>query len=385
MTASVVRVITAVAATLLMPSAALAATPVSAALAAPAASAAVAAPAASAAEPLPALALPAPTGPYQIGVVTRHLVDADRADPWVPDRPRELMVSLWYPALPGTGPAAPYVTPAESAAILAQFQITSVPPEILSTTTTHSRTNARQLPKPGGRPLVILSPGFTLPRSSLTGLAEELASHGYLVAGIDHTYEAAAITFPDGRITGCLACRTADGEAVSASRARDVSFVLDTLRGSYNPHAVAMVGHSIGGSATASTMLADHRIDVGVNMDGTFFPPVPESGLQRPFLMLGAEQHGTPGNDHTWTGTWPNLTGWRRWLTVTGTDHLSFTDYAPLGDQIGVPIQPLPGARCLQITRTYVNAVLDRHLRSRISPLLAGSSPRYPEVIFQNP
>ncbi len=38
-------------------------------------------------------------------------------------------------------------------------------------------------------PLIVLSPGFTMPRSTLTALAEDLASHGYVVAGVDHTYE----------------------------------------------------------------------------------------------------------------------------------------------------------------------------------------------------
>jgi dienelactone hydrolase len=333
----------------------------------------------------PALSLPAPTGPFSTGVRIRHLVDAHRADPWVPERRRELMVSIWYPAVPGTGPTAPYVSPAESALILAQLGVTGIPPEILSTTVTHSRPNARQLPHPGGWPLVVLSPGFTAPRTSLTALAEDLASRGYLVVGIDHTYETAAITFPDGRITGCLICQTTDGPAVSASRARDVSFVLDALRGTYDPRSIAMVGHSMGGSAAVSTMLTDRRVDVGVNLDGTFHPGVPDSGMHRPFLMLGAEEHGTPGQDDSWTETWANLTGWRRWLTVAGTDHFSFTDYAVIGDQLGLPAQRLPGVRCLEITRAYVAATVDRHLRFRFSPLLAGPSPRYPEVTFQNP
>ncbi len=52
---------------------------------------------------------------------------------------------------------------------------------------------------------MVLSPGFTNSRSTLTALAEDLASHGYVVAGIDHTYESFATAFPDGRVTTCLA------------------------------------------------------------------------------------------------------------------------------------------------------------------------------------
>ena len=43
------------------------------------------------------LRLFAPTGPYAIGTVQLHLVDHSRRDPWT-RRPRELMVSVWYPA-----------------------------------------------------------------------------------------------------------------------------------------------------------------------------------------------------------------------------------------------------------------------------------------------
>ena len=44
------------------------------------------------------LVLPAPTGPYPVGQEDLYLVDHDRTDPWVPTGPRELMVSVWYPA-----------------------------------------------------------------------------------------------------------------------------------------------------------------------------------------------------------------------------------------------------------------------------------------------
>ena len=98
------------------------------------------------------------------------------------------MVSLWYPATPLDGRRARYMTPAESELLLASRGITGVPQDALSTV----RTNAVSDATPAGRqrslPLVVLSPGFTMPRSTLTALAEDLASHGYVVAGIDHTY-----------------------------------------------------------------------------------------------------------------------------------------------------------------------------------------------------
>ncbi|MFI9756673.1 hypothetical protein ACIHFB_01895 [Streptomyces sp. NPDC051963] len=51
------------------------------------------------------LRLPEPTGPLTIGTVSLRLVDRTRRDPWMPSLPnRELMISVWYPALaPGRG------------------------------------------------------------------------------------------------------------------------------------------------------------------------------------------------------------------------------------------------------------------------------------------
>ena len=240
---------------------------------------------------------------------------------------------------------------------------------------------------------MVLSPGFGDPRATLTGLAENLASHGYVVAGIDHTYESSGVSFPDGRVAECLACaQDIDGAAVTAGRAADVSFVLDRLLArtpawsggrSIDPHRIAMVGHSIGGASALSTMLTDSRVDAGVNLDGTFFPPL-NTPFRRPFLMISSEGHG-PGTDPSWTDTWQQLRGWKRWLGVTGTTHSSFTDLAPLADQIGQPIQTLSGERASEITRAYVTAFLDLQLRGHAEPLLDRPSARYPEVHFLAP
>src|ERR1700733_9273105 len=154
----------------------------------------------------PAPYLPEPTGPSPVGSTSLHLTDTSRPDPWAAGvAARELMVSLWYPATPADGRRAPYMAPAESELLLAHAGITAVPPDALSTV----RTNAVSDAPPAGRsrslPFVVLSPGFIHPRSVLTALAEDLASHGYVAAGVDHTYESVATALPDGRVTTCLA------------------------------------------------------------------------------------------------------------------------------------------------------------------------------------
>jgi dienelactone hydrolase len=333
-----------------------------------------------------------------------YLKDASRPDPWAAGvNARELMVSLWYPATPSDGRRARYMTPAESGLQLTSRGITGVPPDALSTVRTNAVSDATPAGHQRSLPLVVLSPGFTNSRSALTALAEDLASHGYVVAGIDHTYESLATAFPDGRVTTCLAReapRRGKGfwEKVTAGRAADVSFVLSALTGAHpawhgagliDPSRMAMAGHSAGGAAAIAAMLADSRIRAGVDMDGATHAQIPDHGLSQPFLFLGKQSNYTPGSGGavtTWERDWKLLTGWKRWLVVAGTIHASFTDLALLADQAGIDTDAgIPGARSLDITRAYVRAFFDQHLRSRPQALLDQPSPRYPEVTFCSP
>jgi len=328
------------------------------------------------------------------------LKDVSRPDPWAAGvNARELMVSLWYPAA-SDGPRARYMTPAESRLQLTGRGITGVPPDALSTVRTNAVSDATPAGRKGSLPLVVLSPGFTNPRNTLTGLAEDLASHDYVVAGIDHTYESLATAFPDGRVTTCLAREAprrgqAFWEKVVTGRAADVSFVLGELTGAHpagpgagliDPSRIAMAGHSAGGAAAIAAMLADSRIRAGIDMDGATAARIPPSGLSRPFLFLGKQANYTPGGEGpvtTWERDWQLLTGWKRWLLVTGAVHASFTDLALLADQTGIDLGAgLPGVRSLDITRAYVRAFFDQHLRSSPQALLDQPSPRYPEVAF---
>lgn len=361
-------------------------------------------PAARAAVPTTSLLqLPRPTGPYATGRETLHLTDTGRPDPWVPEAgARELMVSVTYPARPGTGGRpAPYMTTEEARLLLAARGLEGAVPETtVATTRTYARTHA---PAARGHfPLVVLSPGFSTPRTTLTGLAEELASRGYVVALVDHAYESTGSAFPGGRVLTCVACdRVKDPgsrgmEQVSEVRATDLSFVIDRLTGRHpawrgagviDRERIGIAGHSIGGNAAASTMAADPRVRAGLNMDGTFFDPVPASGLDgRPFLMLGSADHG-PGGDRSWDSAWSALDGWKRWLTFDDSGHFTFTDTPVLGRQLGVedPEAPLAGDRSMTLTREYVTAFFDQHLRGVHQPLLDGPAPANPEVRFVGP
>jgi dienelactone hydrolase len=350
-----------------------------------------------------ALQLPAPTGHQPVGATTLYLKDSSRSDPWVPAvNYRELMVSVFYPATSSNGPKKQYMTALESERYLERQNIPGLPLDVLSTVRTNAVVDAR--PKGRRRPLIVLSPGFTNSRATLSSLAEDLTSHGYVVAVVDHTYENRATSFPDGRVTGCAACDVDElpgfWEKLVHSRAADVSFVLDELTGRHpkwrigkrrgaqliNPSRIAMGGHSAGGASTIHAMLADPRIRAGIDIDGSTHVPIPDPGLSRPFMFMGSMDSytpGAPGPYDDWENDLQQMTGWKRWIMATGTVHQSFTDLGVLAGQLGIDIgATIEANRALAITRAYTKAFFDLHLRRKPQPLMTAPSPDYPEVTF---
>jgi hypothetical protein len=143
--------------------------------------------------------LPEPTGPHPAGTASVWLTDTSRPDPWASGvNARELMVSLWYPAVPSDGRRAQYMTPAESELQLTSRGITGIPPDTLSTVQTNAISDARPAGRQHSLPLVVLSPGFTNSRSTLTALAEDLAATATWWPGLTTRTRVTPPPFPTG-------------------------------------------------------------------------------------------------------------------------------------------------------------------------------------------
>jgi DNA-binding Xre family transcriptional regulator len=98
-------------------------------------------------------------------------------------------------------------------------------------------------------PVLIFSHGRGGYRQHNTFQAEELASHGYIVAAIDHPYAASGVVFPDGRLTD-FDTRMLDRhfeDGVITYLAQDAIFTLDQLAAlnKADPHGV-LTGRAIG-------------------------------------------------------------------------------------------------------------------------------------------
>ncbi|MGI5466260.1 alpha/beta hydrolase family protein [Streptomyces sp. CA-132043] len=348
--------------------------------------------------------LPKSTGRHPVGSTELHLVDDDRRDPWATDRNRELMVSVWYPARRANGrPRQPYMPPGVARSVDESGSFGLAGPGEVDWAGIRTEAAATAPVNAGeSLPVVLYSPGLKVSRTLGTSTAAELASRGYVVVTVDHTYEAPAVEFPRGRVELQKPMSGIEGlkKAVD-TRVRDVRFVLDQLavlhRGR-NPDAeghrlpkglgkalnlerIGMYGHSGGGATAAETMRVDRRIDAGINMDGTLqyndseFLPVARSGLDRPFMLMGKASQ-THLNKPSWQSLWNRSTGWKRDLSLEQGSHFSYTDaqsFVPAIDEsLDVPAQvreqyigTVDPERSTVAQRAYITAFFDQHLRGR--------------------
>ena len=74
-------------------------------------------------------------------------------------------------------------------------------------------------------------------------------------------------------------------------------------------------------------------------------------------------------------------------LLLDGSSHFNFFDQAMLTEptlwRLFGALGPIDPARGLAVTRRYVRAFFDSHLKGTPDPLLAGQSRDFPEVRFQ--
>jgi hypothetical protein len=363
---------------------------------------------------LPVFRLPPPTGPYTVGTETRHLVDESRSDP-MSDRlggRRELMIQIWYPAdATARGRFAPY----------RERSITTFKSAHFTLVKSHSILDGRLAQSPARFPLLLYTPSWCGIRTESTALLEELASHGYVVVGIDHPYGSNSVAFPDGTIARRKFVGDEDYSSQAAIdafvktaneqieiRAVDAQFVLTVFEGidANDPRGVftgrldlsrvAIFGCSLGGGTAAEACSLDRRFKAGMNLGGMISSKTVERGLFTPFFFMFEGMYDKPpyvqGADLT------NLSPTVRrevafslmqfasmkkllakcggyWMTIRGMRHMNLFD-APFFTPLRYGrIRPY---RILEIIRQYTLAFLDENLkgieRSPIDRLAADAS-----------
>lgn len=334
------------------------------------------------------VASPTPTGPETVGTRTLDLVDRARRDPYRGSGNRELLVRLWYPAsLRQPCQPADYAAPQVWSYISQLLGIT------LPQVTTNSCLDAPV--KDGAHPLVIFTPGYTGTSSDYTFIFEDLASRGYVIASVDHTYEATAVAFPDGRLVKSILGSHFDNSwrgddrtltLATAVRLQDVSFLRAELRrqnakrdsflaGRLDMSRVAIAGHSMGGAAALMALQKVAHLKAGIIIDG-HLPPEFLRPTATPVLMLGG---GTSWSEDQ-CRAWSSLRGERVAVNFSGGEHVMFSDLLWLA-RGAIQTGAMGPDQTAAAVRDYIAAFLDASLRGRGTvPLLSGRSAVYPHA-----
>ena len=294
----------------------------------------------------PAFRQPELTGPYAVGVRDFEVIDRSRPGVWVAaaDEPRRLLVRTWYPAERSRGRTRAYFEPHEAETTAAALGYNLLGQRFFLKYLRHVRTNsiegASLLEGAQKYPVVFFSHGYTSFPGQNTVLSEELASHGYIVYSIAHTFDSADLVMPNGDVlpsdprlmdylsgsdgdrrdfialrygkpmdryaaASRLHAKAVDGRTRILQSASvwldDRLFVHDTLERGDVPERVAGIvraskfssvgemGMSFGGSTSGAICQIDRRCAAGINLDGRDFHQMSFATNQAaPFMMLYA-------------------------------------------------------------------------------------------------
>lgn len=179
--------------------------------------------------------LPTPGGPDAVGL-RRTILPTGADDPWSPGRERVLMVDIRYPATAGEHPLRHYLLAQHMSelAMLAwapahERRLGLAEHEVNWQFITHSYEWAP--PRAGRFPVVVISTPAGVMRTSLTALAEDLASHGLVVVTLDHPFDTPVVELWPTREV--LQAHDADRRLTDAAargvRAHDLAAVADHL------------------------------------------------------------------------------------------------------------------------------------------------------------
>jgi predicted dienelactone hydrolase len=387
---------------------------------------------------LPVFRFPHPSGPYEIGTLTYHWVDADRPEVFTADSDdrRELMVQIWYPAKgEPSSPRAPWVQdPDALAADLARaLHLPGFTFGHLKYISTDAIPSAPVADDEPSYPVLIFLEGVTGFRQMNTFLVEELVSHGYIVAAIDQPYTAGYVVFPDGRQVAGLTrdelaplIRQSYSPVEKAPRlndrvfedgiipylTQDAIFTLDRLAalnqadpnsiltGRLDLQRAGIFGVSLGGIVVGEACRVETRLRACLVMDAPMPTDVVEEGLHQPTMWItrdadtmrlerrkagGWSEVDIYEHQTTMRAVFESLPGDGYFVQVPGMFHFNLTDIpllTPLAPRLGLS-GPIGAQRAHSIINAYSLAFFDRHLKSQPATRFDGPREQYPEVHFE--
>jgi pimeloyl-ACP methyl ester carboxylesterase len=368
--------------------------------------------------------LPVPSGPFAVGRTTLVWKDPVHVDPLAPQpgTKRELFVWVWYPAAIPQPPQAydSYLPISWREAIernagpfLRLFATRD-----LSRVRSHNYRDAGVSTVQTSYPVVFMRGGAAAQVTQYTSLAEDLASHGYVVVGFDAPYRSTVTVFPDGRVIARAPQNDVElvagkqqvalGAALAKAWSADISYALDQLgelntsdpsgrfTGKLDLNKVGAFGHSLGGATVLKFCHDDPRCKAGIDIDGLPLGDEEGQGLKVPFMFLLSDHsmessaETAPVMAHIRSIYDKSPPDRRVWVSIRGAGHFRFSDGAMLQFQPilfvlrSLGIMHLEGRRQVEITERIISTFFDNGLKGTAPVSALRVEIQYPEVQFMD-
>jgi pimeloyl-ACP methyl ester carboxylesterase len=360
--------------------------------------------------------LPPPTGPASIGVRSFHWVDSSRAEPMTRqlDDRREVAAFLWYPATPTQRSHALYVP---DSSILPSGYRQRYPTAV--SLHQHGFANAPIDARATTLPVLLFSPGAGLSATSYLTIIEDLVSHGFVVLGVEASFDGYPVRLSDRRVATSAEFTFADGLTQSRNRvdarALDLLFALrqlerlnagspvSDLRGRLDLTRVGVFGHSRGGLAAAEACKREPRLRGCLNYDGNFlnggaYADTVAGVLSQPFMMIrrfraeptDAMLKEWKMSTQDWARNRDTLEQRARrvirngvtssyLVTIDGATHMSFSDMPLLWTAAPMVAERARSQEALlKAIREYTRAFFDFSVRGGEDRLLSRGTPAIP-------
>jgi dienelactone hydrolase len=265
-----------------------------------------------------------PTGNYQVKTVTSTYIDTNRIETYTDSgENRKLNVRLWYPEN-----------------------------------------------KDGSHPLIIFSHGGLGLKTSNETLFNELASHGYVVGSIDHTFHSLFTTDENGQTTyvdkGYMKELTTENAKLNKQqsyefyqkwmqvRTDDLNFVIDYILGQATNNTadvvyklvdttkIGVIGHSLGGSAALGIGRIREDVRAVIALESPFMVDI--IGVSNDEFVFTDEKYPVPVLNVYSDSSWPHLGDWSQYaqnyhllsttnpiafnVHISGVGHFTLTDLA---------------------------------------------------------
>lgn len=352
--------------------------------------------------------LPSPTGPYQVGVRTYHLIDESREEWFTEDDEsdsRELMVQVWYPSTGNDfSQRADYMDPVTFSWLRNQgpVPLVTIPKYAYRFVQPYIYDNVDPIASVSF-PVLLFSPGYDGVDAIYTSFIDELVSYGYIVVSMNHPYVSGVTVFPDGRAV-YIADRPGNfsesAEFLKRSQQTvvdDALFTLDfveeinrtdtKLAGIFDCSRVGMFGHSFGGAATLNCCFLDERVQAGFTLDGVVYNEFITGSINAPFLLMCAEQRFNGSNyDYVWSQF--TLDAYQ--VGVNGSSHYGYTDVGVLLAHM-LPLIPsstlgfgtVSPLYLIMVTRSFEKAFFDVYLKGAEKEVLLGLFDDFDDVMIR--